>query len=584
MNEPNIINNVENNRSYPTINRINRQLFNNGREEIDEFAAYSYSQGFDMVGNMVYQTLISIQENFKFNNLAKIVIYDITSNEIHKEVILDIGHANSITVNENKKELYIAECYRYNSDNTKALSNKIFVIDIETLFIKESYNVLGVEALASCTYDKITKKLYCNYETEVYELNDNFEVVDKIILPEIEFEYIMQTINIFGNKIFKTIYNPNALLEYNIKGQLVKIYNFNSYSSDGYYIGEFEDFTVIDNDIYITTSLFPCNSSGYNMSQIFNINIKTDQISKNKSTNNTQTIKKYIVDNNSICVNPDGSKNKPFKEVFEVIPFINNSSFPCEIKVLKAENRYSFLYLTQINNVRFTAEVGVEINGIRCNKISNVFINNFNIGYNKAFTIPLKIIESSVTINNCIFNNTIGKFNNSIELANSELTITGTFKGVDNICDIVLNSGSKLNNKFPINLDFRASDIFLNPNKYIIAKDLERIDIGDRIPLNICCKNNFNKLKSIFKYINFDIIYLENQEKTITIDIDADKYKFYVNCIDDYESLSLLVYSIELSFDSSGELYFKSSKCANINEKKYNEISNLKIKTIWLSN
>ena len=569
----------------PVINRINRILIKSGLNDFENSENYSFIQGYAKLNDMVLMTLISIQGDYKYNNKARVIKYNLQNNVIVNDVVLDLGHANSLTINPVKNEIYIPETFRYNDNHDSYYTNKINVLNLDNLAIKTSYDIDGLNGIASVSYDNITEKLYCASINHVHELSSAFTIVKTIQLSPYNInEYTMQTINVYNNKIYKLIYNPNALIIHNIDGTVESQYSFNKESNDGFYLGEFEDLCIEEDNISIASGCFSSGGTQKIMNQIFNINLNVNNISNQVDTNYVNGFRNFYVNNNVTSVNPDGSEDNPFNEVFEVIPFLSNNKTLKNVFIKNSENAYSFLQINNCSNAEFNFENGCKINGIISNRTNNTLIRNVEILNNKDTDVPLKIDFSILRLDNLKFSND-HNYNYCINCTNSEIYIFGNFiNNNENANDLLLNYGSKLNTILNLKFNTSSPSVYLNPDKRIIASNINSGEDDYVIELDSHIDKNINELKQMFNYINFVISYSGGLVKQFKYPLNLTNYQINtMNLGDSNVSVVIASEMIVQTNNTTNKLYIRFNHAINLNGFSETK-SDLILKSIYLSN
>lgn len=528
-----IIENIIDSKNYGmkiNSNRLYRKLVETGDfyKDLTQSNYYSHANGFCMIDeNTIAISMIEGSHNY-LNNNAKIQVIDITSGTIVKEVIGNFGHANDLAYNKEDNLLYVAGCSTYTGNGTLIENNRLFILNYDNLTIVDTiefdFNIAGV------SYDKITKKLYVNFHSIVYEINKtDYSIIKTINLENVEiYGGVGQTVKIENDIIYKITAFPNMITIFNINGEYTNTFAFNDFMDELYYIGELEGAEIIGDDIYFMSDNHNMNRSPLAMIQVGKTSLTRNIQNNNAFVNNAPYGNLTIyVDNSTNNLNPNGSDINRFKELVEAIMFLNSPTvqkFNVQITLINNNIEY-YGCMIQAKNLRYISTSNATIGTLLIKKCDNLTIERTFFKGTIANYPNVKIENSSVSLYrpNAINNNTGSTY--AIDIDNSNVQIFGynvedTFDGLF----IHISGSSNLeNNTNPLNNIIKENAVS-KVEKMVIYKGTSLYSTGDVANYTTSVPNirtdQFNK----YKYINF-VVNKYNAGETIKLKISGNEYR-----------------------------------------------------------
>lgn len=528
-----ILENISNSKNYGmkiNINRLYRKLVLTGEnlKDLEQSYYYSHANGFCMINNnTIAISMIEGSHNY-VNNNAKIQVIDITTGEIVKETVGNFGHANDLAYNKEDNLLYIAGCSTYTEGGTLVENNRLFVLDYSNLSILNTiefdFNIAGV------SYDKITKKLYVNFHSVVYEIDKtNYTVINTINLQTTElYNSVGQTVKVENNTLYKVTAFPNIITIYKIDGTYINTFPLCDFMDDLYYVGELEGIEVIDKDIYIMTDNHNMNRSPLAMIQVGKTSLSKNIQNNNAFVNNAPYGNLTIyVDNSTNNLNPNGSDINRFKELVEAVMFINSpevQKYNVQINLINNNIEY-YGCMIQSKNLRYLLTNNSTIGSLLIKKCNNFTIERTFFKGTIANYPNVKIENSTVSLYrpNAIDNSTGSSY--AIDIDNSNVKIYGynnedTF---DNLFIHISGSSNLENNTNPLTNIIKENTV-AKVEKMCIYKGTSFYSSGDVANYSTTVPNirsdQFNK----YKYINF-VVNKYNASETIKLKISGNEYR-----------------------------------------------------------
>lgn len=178
---------------------------------------------------------------------------------------LPIGHCNTLSYNSILKEIY---CSRFYTTNTVLGSNIIYVLDYDTLTIKEVLQV-GNKGIRSFIYYNNAYYVQTQ-DNEYYYYDRQTNSVTYLFTIDIA---VNQNININDNKIYILAQN-NCIYIYDLQGNYLNTISLDLNSADMSVVNvEFENIIFDENDIYLTDVGWKLTNTGrYNRHVILSVN------------------------------------------------------------------------------------------------------------------------------------------------------------------------------------------------------------------------------------------------------------------------------------------------------------------------
>lgn len=485
---------------------------------------YYGMQGLALIDN---STIAFITNHFNSNGYADenslIRKVSIDTGNILQEKIIEIGHGNGFVYDKTENCFYIAS--GHGNINNESFSNKIIKLDNELNILNTITTDINFDSLSfdenGQLYAGVTYKGDTVNGLKIYKLDkENFSVLETIVLkmPVANTIGTGQDFAIFDNKIFYLQYNPNQIFVFDMKGNNIKNYEF--LNNNFFNIGEVQNINSIGNGNFIIGSTLQYPGNLYAYEQIFEINVINNvAITNSKLNESNQNRKNYFslnVDNTKNIFNPDGTTEKPFYTLEEIINMDINNIHPTTINLIGTSS-YPISRINSFNG-EITGSKATITSGDGYNNIlirdSKIYFNtlaglyplNLEINsdikiYNSTLiptdyeqlvymlsnsTCELENCKFSVTedLTNALFNNIHGKLiwskNNQNPLTPSLSKITKWFIGiVDVLTPLILYSGSS----------GKGENIVLNNNFLTgIFKNLS-LRFTDQTEIVIPCKN-----------------------------------------------------------------------------------------------
>lgn len=514
--------------------RIFRKLFETGVNILNPMGNYySNNQGFCMINeNIAVLALIEGSKNYTNNN-TRIIAVNINTGEIIKEIIDEFGHANDLSYNPDTKEIYVGGCGTYNSQGALIESNKLMVIDYDTFTIKGTYQMPNT--IAGICYDRKTKKLWANNHIAVFELNmANYSIVRTIHLRGYSYYSgsVGQTVKVFNNIIYRVTAFPNELNIFDINGNFINRFVFNDFMDDSFYIGELETIDMIDDYMYFNGQVRSFDFCPLAMVNIGKTSLKYNIANNNKIFN----LKPYgsitlNVDNSIDIPNPDGSSDKPFKELVEAIAFLN-SPIGLKMEALIRLTNTNIEYkgcLINANNIQSLQCNAQTIGSLKIEGVSHVQIDQCFYKGTISNKPNLTIVNSTgvkLYRPNFINNNTGSNY--GLEISNSEIMIGSTNGGSntdssDNLLIHIPNCSTLLTKQY------KTNNIIVD-NSAAIIKEMTifegALNSDQQTAAYTCNIGTANILEQIerYKYIIFEFS-MPNTVKRIKIKTNGIQYR-----------------------------------------------------------
>ena len=507
---------------YASLNshRLARFIIENGNNNINTDTSTTYYgqiQGSCLINDTTIALVFSATDNTnKKNNTAKIQIISLATGNVLRENILTLGHANGITYNPNNDNLYITECYYYDSNETLIHSNKVYIVNQTNLTLEGTIELEGLDLtdnlLLNLDYDKQNNKFYAMQYFTVHELDENFTIVNTIDLSKDDIVDIgtYQTIHRHNNFYYMVNAHPNYIHVFNENGESSQHYHLNDYIEESFYLGELEDIDFdSDNNIIATSHKSLCEGSDCNVAQIFKLNTI-----KNQSICDTDkyipNFRKRITISPTFTLAPDGTSAKPFNELAEAIEFALSPKGRNVHYVNMIQGTYRWCFICGMANLLRIIGNGSTIHGIS-SFYSNLLLQNLSIDTNSSNELgltPLYSLYSTIYLENITwllqenYNTLITSSISNIECYNSvptNLDDNTTFIQQGELCKIRYRGHIK---------NIKSSGNYTDIGDYRITEtDINLNATGANIPLNsyLQAQNiTLNNLVYVQKYITFE--------------------------------------------------------------------------------
>lgn len=577
--------------------RIFRKLFENGQNntQYGNVPYYSHANGFAYIGdgNVVFApTPYNI-----YNNKAKLQVVNIATGNVIREATLDLGHANAITYNSDNQKLYIGGCADYDEETQGFLpTKKIVEIDYLTLNITNTVEIEN--EVSSVAYDKVTHKLYAFSSPHLYELDAEYNIVRSIdiVYP---FSYLTgQSIEVNNNILYRIVAQPNVIACYDIiQNKFINAYNLPDYLDEAYRTGEAEDLTYYNGDLYFLSNNLGCQNGDLRWVNIAKTSVEHNTIISNFNYEYARVnwaINIYI-DNTRNIPNPDGTAEKPFKELVEAIDFIGSPSSvhnKYTLNIKASSTAYHYCYITSENILtigRFSGDSARPIiNGLRINTPAKILLRSLEIqSYNTVNTSPIELTNGDLNLDNMKYND-VQNSKCCVYASNSEVTLIGAQeKGVSNSALVYCSAGVILHtNSFRDDIVSNSSSNHID--KKLLASNLNWKVIGSKtyVPsYDQLYNKNFSDILSTFTFVNV-AYYINAGVKVARFRIGDIGSGYSINDLDLYDSTAGDGgTAIEMKFNiKNTEIELTARKIVEIITGALSSRDYHYIKDIWLSN
>ena len=356
----------------------------------------------------------------------------VTGNVLSEKVV-EIGHGNGFVYDKNEHVFYVASSH--GNVNNETYENKIIKLDddfniVNTIITSLTFDSLSFDESGNL-YAGITYKKSSD-SNKIFKVNkDTFEILETINLqmPVENNIGTGQDFCIYNNNIFYLQYNPNQIFVFDMNGKNIKNYEF--LNNNFYNIGEPENINSLGDGNFIIGSSLQYSGNLYNYEQFFEINIIRNVAIKNQILNNNYQFRhnftNIFVDNSKNVFNPDGSEEKPFYSIEEIV----NADYDLQNSItiyLVGNKNYP---IARINN--FNGQfMGSEANIVSGDGYNNIMLRNSHIYFNNIKQIyPLNLdINDDVKLYNCTISSTTYEqlinimSNSKCELENCKFNVT----------------------------------------------------------------------------------------------------------------------------------------------------------------
>ena len=430
--------------------RMFRKLYNTGENNTynNDTTQYTYTQGCvhfkrnDTNYCAVALKCSNYNDMVRYSNTAKIVIYNMTTNELVGSTNLTVGHANSLTYDPINDYIYIAWDYTHNitGNSTQTVSksvSRIKFIDIVNNTPNNSFETATPDhsefPQASATISFYNGKLYVGQRNYFCEYDfDNDTVINTYMLKNdnnLNGVTYIQDMAINDKYVALLSFKPSRIYLYDKNTlNLVWVYNIPSVLNCRMYrLLEPEAITLKnDGTLYLFTGGHTARKefNAYDMFQVFKQNIYTNteaQLNTHPVDRRGRNIEIFL-SSSATNENPDGTSDKPFRIPQEAIMFIeDNENIHSGSISVKGSFAGMPIYLCSEKQIFiYTArdeESNVPIGGLAIEDCSNVTLNNLQIAglgsyahYNSSTDSPYFNLRNNViccrhgnlNISNCI--------------------------------------------------------------------------------------------------------------------------------------------------------------------------------------
>lgn len=337
--------------------RMFRKVYNVGENNTydTDSRKYTYTQGCvhfkrgDQTYCAVALKCSNHNNEFRYNNTAKIVIYNMTNHSNVGSVNLTVGHANSLTYDDKTDYLYIAWDYTNNAGNATEYPNKsvsrILVSDIMSDSINSFETatpdvILGYPEKAStiaCFDGKLfvgNRNYFCEYDFDNDVVLNTYQLKNDNTLSELSISHVtyVQDMDINDKYIVLLTYLPSRIYLYDKESlNLLYVYDIpNTLNAKMYRCLEPEAITLRnDGSLYLFTGghMAKKDFNALDMFQVFKQNIYYNNIAPRNTGASDRRGRnvEIFVSNSASGDNPNGDSDNPFSYPQEAVMFMQDN-------------------------------------------------------------------------------------------------------------------------------------------------------------------------------------------------------------------------------------------------------------------
>lgn len=237
---------------------------------------------------------------------------DTSAELIRREVEIPLGHCDNITY---IPEINALACTPYMHAPSNELWKSIILIDYSTFSIIKEINTdilfLGIG------YDRSNKKLYVSDDSyNFYEFNLDNETYSKVFSYDLGFSTVTQGFCVNNNRFYLSIAYPNNIISCDNLGNTLSVLNIPETTIENFKFGELEWCDIINNDLYIGSSIMT-PSSTYELAYTWKTNIIHGYPSKLRG--GYEAVSTLHVDAGSNIFRVNGSTQRPFPTIDEAM-------------------------------------------------------------------------------------------------------------------------------------------------------------------------------------------------------------------------------------------------------------------------
>lgn len=577
--------------------RIFRKLFENGQNNTQyaNIPYYSHANGFAYIGdgNVVFApTPYNI-----YNNMAKLQVVNIATGNVVREAVLPLGHANGMTYNPDNGKLYIGGCADWDESTQGFIdSKKIVEVDYYTLNITNTVEVENV--VNSVAYDKVTHKLYGFASPHLYEFDEDYNIVNSqdIVYP---FRFLTgQSIEVNNNILYRIVAQPNIIACYDIPtNKFINAYNLPDYLDEAYRTGEAEDLTYYNGDLYFLSNNLGCQNGDLRWVNIAKTSVEHNTIISNFNYEYARVnwaINIYI-DNTRNIPNPDGTSEKPFKELVEAIDFIGSPSSvhnKYTLNIKASSTPYHYCYITSENILtigRFSGDnTRPIINGLRINTPAKILLRSLKLqSYNTVNTSPIVVSNGDLNLDNMEYND-VQNSHCCIDASNSQITLIGAQDKTNSNSALAFCRGGVVFHSNSFRNDIVSNSSSNHIDKKVLATNLNWKVVGSKsyVPsFDTLYGKNFEDILSTYHFVNISY-YINAGVKVAKFRIGDIGSGYSINDLDLYDtSAGDGGTAVEMKINiKPSEIELTTRKIVEIITGAISSRDYHYIKDIWLSN
>ena len=391
---------------------------------------YGFMQGFCIVGDNI---VFARESKFAKTNTVKITELSMSSQQIVREVYLELGHANDMEYIPMTGEILCTPSSKYEAGEL-VNANEIVVIDYETLTIKKRVTLpYNANAIG---YDRETGEIAFRWGHTVYYIDDEYNITKTVSCDVLPHSGVGQGMCLDNGYIYMNKSFPEVLHVYDSNGKIVRTYQIPRYTEQGNYIYETESIKPLGDGKFIVGAVhYKDRTLETAVIDFFTWDIynKTPAIYKNMavdvSRHNDRTIRLYV-DSTYSGFDSDGSENKPYKDIQDAINVCNNRNFKYWI-IIKPGN-YGFVSMITTPRISLwggsaTTNGQYTVRGIELTQCDYIELVGLKFLYNPFLgTAPFRSNDTHVRIANCSIDGEGAGY--CLSVSNSNVWFSGTNK------------------------------------------------------------------------------------------------------------------------------------------------------------
>lgn len=406
---------------------------------------------------------------------------DLRTGAVLLQKTIEIGHANGIIYDSIEHKYYVTPTH--SNVSASGFENKVITLDENFNIIQTNNTLLNFDSLSidneGNLYGGITYKLDTINGQKIYKLNkSDFSVTDTITL-DFPIPYTLgtgQDFEIFNNRIYFLQYQPSAIFVFDMSGNYELSYRLEN--KNFYNWGEVQNINSLGNGKFLIGSTWQPTGRLHTLEQFYIIDTLHNQPIINERLNNYKedryNLKEIHINNSVTTFNPDGTSEKPFYCIDEVIA--NDIKNPITL-FLDSETNYAVARVNSFNGSIYTSHNASLISGVGYNEI---LFRNSKAYLNSIKEVPSLNLEinSDIKTYNCKLvggNTNYLVYVNQHSVYEAENTYIGITSDLTNAL-FVNNHGRIIWNK---GNNTPLTSALSNITKWFIGK----IDILDPIPL-----------------------------------------------------------------------------------------------------
>ncbi len=391
---------------------------------------HGWMQGFCIVGDNI--VFAREAKNVK-TNTVKITEISMSSQQIVREVYLELGHANDMEYIPMTGEILCTPSSKY-VEGEFVNANEIVVIDYGTLTIKKRVTLpYNANAIG---YDRETGEIAFRWGHTVYYIDDEYNITKTVSCDVLPHSGVGQGMCLDNGYIYMNKSFPEVLHVYDSNGKIVRTYQIPRYTEQGNYIYETESIKPLGDGKFILGAVhYKDRTLETAVVDFFTWDIynKTPAIYKNMavdlSRHNDRTIRLYV-DSTYSGLDSDGSENKPYKDIQDAINVCNNRNFKYLINI--KPGNYGFVSMITTPRISLwggsaTTNGQYTVRGIELTQCDYIELVGLTFLYNPFLgTAPFRSNDTHVRLANCSIDGEGAGY--CLSVSNSNVWFSGTTK------------------------------------------------------------------------------------------------------------------------------------------------------------